>query len=148
MAESRIRYDRHKHSEAGFLELKQGSKPLLDCDRKTLLNLLFWLTYTEEGRTFLSNNRTRDGKNSVEEVEANLRRKFKDDFGIIDEALLDALIKGHLAADRWVGAHGRMPSEHARSELAHQERVYQHNIAFVMWSLWEDAMAHDFSMNW
>jgi hypothetical protein len=148
MYKSTISYDPSLNKTAGYYQLKEDKdKPLSAADKKQLLNLLFWLTYTKDGRDFVSTNRE-----SPERPEAAIRsallKKFRDDFGIIDEALRLALINAHLAADRWVQANNRMPDTKAALDRELHEGVYQQNISFVMWSLWEDAMGHDFSMNW
>jgi len=147
MSETKIVYDPRQSTEAGYWTLTPSSSPPLEArHRKTLLNLLFWLTYTDGGREFLRENRMPD--KSEDEVRKALRARFVDDYGIIDEGLLGALIDGHIAAVRWTLEDRRMPDVEAKKNREHWERVYQHNLAFIMWSLWEDAMGIDFSMVW
>jgi hypothetical protein len=148
MIKSIISYDPAKNEKAGFLVLSQHeSKPLQPSDKKRLLHLLFWLTFTEEGRKFVGDNRESKGL-PEDQIRAALLAKFNVDFGIIDAGLQVALINAHLAADRWVVANANMPDASAAAARQLQESVYQQNMSFVMWALWEDAMGHEFSMNW
>lgn len=147
MAETKIIYDPLANTEAGYYVLQDHpEKPLQARYRKRLLNLLFWLTYTEDGRNFLRENK--EPQKSEEEVRRALRERFLNDFGIIDEGLLGALIDGHIAAVRWVIEDAKMPDVNAKKNREHWERVYQHHLAFIMWSLWEDAMGTEFSVDW
>lgn len=148
MTQTRITYDPSKNEAAGYLEIVSGSPPLTENDKKTLLHLLFWLLHTREGRDLLRNNKPPAPGQDDDVVRANLREVFVNQFGILNRTLLDALINAHFAADRWVEANNRMPESAAQRDREHYEKVYQQNISFVMWMLWEDAMGHDFSMSW
>ena len=132
-------YDPNKNQNAGYVSLKQGT--VADSDKKTLLYLLFWLTYTEDGRVLLKKNRP-SATLTPEQASTNLSKVFNDEFGISEPALVTALVSGHLAADRFVAA--------ANGSLDKQtsEKIYEHNMSFVMWKLWEDSLNHEFSMNW
>ena len=143
----KIIYDPSRATAAGYYDFTPDQRqPPSAKDKKRLLNLLWWLVYTRDGRGFM--HATREPDLSAQEVRAALRSKFSEEFGIIDEALLNALIEGHIAAVRWLIANKRMPDASAQLELDTQERIYQHYMGFVMWSLWEDSMNVEFSALW
>lgn len=144
MYRSMISYDPNKAETAGYYKLTEVK--LADADKKMLLNYLFWLTYTQEGRGFLLKNRVSQGV-----AEDTVRTEFLKSFvtyGLIDVSLQNALINGHLAADRWTVANSKMPDAQALQDRETQERIFQQNVAFITWCLWEDAMGQGFSLLW
>jgi hypothetical protein len=147
MPAPKIIYDPSRANGAGYYDFTEDRvQPPASKDKKRLLNLLWWLVYTREGRTFM--HETREPQMTEQVVRDTLRERFSRQFGIIDEALLNALIEGHIAAVRWLIADHRMPAPQAQLDRDTQERIYQHYMGFVMWSLWEDAMNVEFSALW
>jgi len=131
----------------GQAPVKEPNPPLEARDRKSLLNLLFWLVNTREGNDFLEAH-VPPSTGSGTAIRESMRTEFINKFGILNVTLQDALIDGHFAATRWIQANKDMPSASAATAREENERVYQQKMSFVMWWLWEDAMGHDFSMLW
>jgi hypothetical protein len=147
MPAPKIIYDPTRAEGAGYYDfIEDRDKPPASKDKKRLLNLLWWLVYTREGRTFM--HETREPYLTDQAVRDALRDRFAKQFGIIDEALQNALIEGHIAAVRWLIADKQMPNAKAQVDRDTQEKIYQHYMGFVMWSLWEDAMNVEFSALW
>jgi len=138
-----INYDPNINLTAGTFVISQGSKPVSSADGNTLLNLLFWLTYTAEGRQFIKDNRL-GGQFTEDQIRSNFAAKLAQNFGLTDEGLLGAITNAHLAADRYITARASL----SRTDMDTQDKVYQQNLSFIMWTLWENALAHEFSMNW
>jgi hypothetical protein len=145
-----IKHDSSLNETAGFFDKPTAAvKPLSSTDKSTLLNLIWALTYTEDGRKILKENRPKKpaaGAAALDDAtaEKNLTKWIKDNFAIQDETLIGAVVAAHLAADAWIEAKDKLDTV----ELARQKKIYQQNVAVVTWMLWEDAMAHEFSMNW
>jgi hypothetical protein len=138
-----INYNPNINPNAGYVTIGPGNPQLSRTDGNTLLRLLHWVTYVREGRDFLKTNRL-GGALTEEQIAANFRNMLTQEFGLTDEGLQDALISAHLAADRYITAKNAASGP----EMNRQDKIYQQNISFVMWTLWENAMAHEFSMNW
>jgi hypothetical protein len=142
-----ISYDPTLNTRAGYVDIKDpaGSlAPLLPRDRQTLLFLLFKLMYTFEGRQFMRDNNVVDGK-LTDQKQQNLIAYFAEN-GVTDNAVQNALINAHIAAQDWADAYNAGATRDDDRQAA--EKVYLQNMAFVTWSLWEDAKAHEFSMGW
>jgi len=155
---SNIKWNSKLNVEAGFLEAKDpavgypaaaadAAKPKLSpTDAQTLLNLIWTLTYTEQGRKVLKENRPKKAHNGVvvteDQVRTNLTKWIKD-FGIHDSTVVQAVVEAHIAADAWIAEKLVDGVDQAK-----YEKIYQQNVAVVTWMLWEDAMGHEFSMNW
>jgi hypothetical protein len=142
-------YDPALNQNAGFDVLTPGAQPL-GADGKTLLRLLYWLTYTADGRQFLRANIT-FGPNAVAEpqIRANLTAQFAA-FNVVNAVILEAMIQTHLAADRWIEANQQVVAGDASKVAVRdtQELIYKQNLSVVTWWLWQDALNHEFSMLW
>jgi hypothetical protein len=142
-----IQYDPDKNEKAGYLEIDAAKSTMNPADRKTLLNLLWFITNTQEGRTLCRDNSPQPGEDygdpALEKYRVALRAAFQDR-GIIDAQLLYALVEGHLSARFWLQARNQGDI----AGMDRYEKVYQQYLSVITWNLWEDAQAHDFSMNW
>ena len=143
-----IDYDPLQTINAGFFALTPStSPPLRDSDKQTLLRLLFWMTYEVDGRGFITANR--EPAFTEPQIRAAwLAKLTSSDFGILDTRLQDAIIDGHLAASRYVAAFKNPTDPNRTATMALQEKIYQQNLSFVCWTLWENSLSHEFSMNW
>lgn len=146
---AKIEWTSTLNGDAGFFVPTDHAQKLSPSDKNTLLHLIWSLTYTEEGRKLLKENRPKKPAAGVPGVTPdlaakNLRKWIQANIPIPNATVVDAIISAHLAADAWIDAHGRDDFV----ERDRQEKIYQQNIAVVTWMLWEDAMAHEFSMNW
>lgn len=157
---TRINYDPTVNAKSGFLEIldapQDPNKPPASVDpnrpamrlqdKQTLLHLLFWLCSDVNGREFLSKWSTWRGPNAPTEasVRAALKSEFTIRLGQNKEAVVEALIEGHLAADRFVEA---IQSNNQKGAEEHEKRYLQ-QMAIVMWHLNEDVSDHEFSLLW
>jgi hypothetical protein len=153
--EFQISYDPSLNEKAGYVEITDPTGPdptnpgnplkaLAPRDRHTLLFLLFKLLYTFEGREFMRVNDVVAG-NLTAAKQANLIQYFAAN-GVTDVAVQTAIINSHIAAQNWADAF-KAGATHDPARWA-AEKAYMQNMAFVTWSLWEDAKAHEFSMGW
>jgi len=133
---------------AGYFETPKPDTtngPVKSADQKTLLNLLWWLNYTKDGRDFLKANRVINKDPSI------VANTFKDklaEYGITDPVLVSAITDAHFAANRYVNTIQSPPGAAREAALEIQEKIYQQNMSFICWKLWEDVQDHEFSMNW
>jgi hypothetical protein len=142
-----IQYDPEKNTNAGYLEIDGAKSTMNPADRNTLLNLLWFITNTEEGRTLCRVNSPEPGENPGDPALEKYRIALRDAFqarGVIDAQLLFALIEGHLSARFWVRARNKGDL----AAMDRYEKIYQQYLSVITWNIWEDAQAHDFSMNW
>ena len=143
-----ITFDPEINKKSGFLEIlaapqdpAKGPK-MRDKDRNTLLHLLFWLCSDVGGREFLA--KWKEPQEAEPDIRIELKNEFEKRLGTGKPELVEALINGHLAADRFVKAKAANDSQAA----ATQEQIYLKKMGVVMWYLNEDVSGHEFSLNW
>jgi len=156
---TRINYDPTVNANSGYLEIldapQDPTKPpasvdpnrpgMRPQDKQTLLHLLFWLCSDVRGRDFIGRWSTWRGEKASEaDIKIELRKEFRARLGPNKDDLIEALIEGHLAADRFVQA----TNNNDQDAAAIQERLYLKNMAIVMWHLNEDVSGHEFSLLW
>jgi hypothetical protein len=111
-------------------------------DGKTLLRLMHWALYTQEGRNFLF-ARKPDAKGQLDEkARTELIDKFKE-AGVGSEDVQNAIVEAHVAAHQWVAARKTDSADKRQAE-----KVYLQKMSFVTWCLFEDLKNHEFSLLW
>jgi hypothetical protein len=143
---SDIHYDPSLNGEAGYVEISdpQGEQPLRERDRQTLLYVLFQILYTKPGRDLMRDNKPIKGQFDEAKKET-LRRAFQE-MGITDLKVRESIIDAHEAAQNWADAFKAGAKQN--NVLEYNEKIYLQQMAFITWSLWEDAKGHEFSMGW
>ena len=146
VARTTITFNRALNGTAGHFKVVPDSDIDAD-DGQTLLHLIFFLTYTREGRQLLRNNRPLRPKGSqltaaqaTERLKAELRRSFPK----LEDDVLNLVIEAHLAAD----AFAALPDTASAAERQPREAAYSERVMAVLGALHDDAMGHEFSMNW
>ena len=147
MDEIATTYDPNLIDTAGFLTLPipDPNRPIGDYG-KTLLHLLFWLTYTQKGREFLGQNHVKDANPPEPRKQAirdALRTEFAN-FNVDNEAVVTALTDAHFAAEDWVKAN----NANSLVERDKFEAIYKQNMSVVTWWLWEESLGNNFSLLW
>jgi hypothetical protein len=138
-----ITYDPTLRDKAGFVQIDKTK--LRDQDGQTLLYLLFWMLYTEDGRKLLKDNEPGTDGQLLPEQRANLVKKFAE-YGVTSPDLQNAILDAHVAGHNWTVAFGAGQSQDTARALC--EKVYLQKIAFILWCVWEDAKGHEFSLAW
>jgi hypothetical protein len=145
-------YDPSLHGRAGGIILPgPGGSNTLGKDGDTLLALLHYLTYTTAGRAELDSrgyavigDPQPTGPTPGEvTVRAQLTTIFNDR-GEKRSVVVEALLDSHVAGARWVAYHKAGKT----AERDKQEAIYKQAVSVITWALWEDGIAHEFSMLW
>lgn len=141
-----IDYDPALADSAGRLKISDGTQPLKPPNGDTLLHLLFFLIYTQEGLDLLRANGP-DSAATPELAKANLKAKLLQQFPTIDDrpdSVLDPVIDAHFAADWYVKAVNANDS----AGKAEYQSLYSQKLLVILGELHDDALAHEFSMLW
>ncbi|HKP59743.1 MAG TPA: hypothetical protein VJV78_23630 [Polyangiales bacterium] len=147
MADIATTYNPKLTVDAGFFNAvtEDQDRPIGE-NGKTLLHLLFWLTYTKLGREFLAKNHVEDAEPTgprIEAIRAALREEFLK-FNVDNEVVVTALTDAHLAAEDWVKAN----TAGSLVERDKFEAIYKQNMSVVTWWLWEESLGNNFSLLW
>lgn len=144
IARTQISYDPNLVQNKGFLKISDGTPPLTPPNGDTLLHLLFFLIYTQEGLDLLQANKPTSGGTLVQ-AKANLKAALLALFPTIEDgrpdSVLDPVIDAHFAADGYVTAKNSV-------EQAQYQAIYAQKLLVILGELHDDAMAHEFSMLW
>lgn len=146
VARTSIEFNRTLNATAGHFKVVPDST-IEPEDGQTLLHLVFFLTYTREGRQLLRDNRPLRPKGpplTAAQAGERLRVALRRSFPKLKDDVLDLVIETHLAAD----AFAALPNTATAAEREPREAAYSQRIMAVLGALHDDAMAHEFSMNW
>ncbi len=147
IARTEIDYDPTLGGNVGFLKIAGGTPPLKPPNGDTLLHLLFFLIYTQDGWNLLQANKPTSAA-TPEQARANLKAALLQLFPTIDtnrpDSVLDPVIDAHFAADQYVAAVAAKDS----AGQAQYQAVYSQKLLAILGELHDDAMAHEFSMLW
>jgi len=142
-----IDYDPTLAATRGYLAIASGTPPLRPPHGDTLLHLLFFLIYTQEGGELLRANGPTSAA-TPEQAKDNLKAALLRRFPTIDsgrpDSVLDPVIDAHFAADWYVGA---VKAKSLGNQAAYQA-MYAQKLLAILGELHDDAMAHEFSMLW
>jgi hypothetical protein len=127
--------------DVGFLTMDDGG-PALGSDGGNVLRLLFYLTYTSDGRNLLLSNKV-DTPETRKAITEALKNKFR---GLQDERIAIAL-DAHFAAGAYVAAF-ESDSRDKLEEMARQQEIYRQRLLAILGALYDDAMGRDFSCVW
>jgi hypothetical protein len=140
---SEISYDPTLGAQAGGVIIDKTK--LRPQDGKTLLFMLFTLLYTEAGRAFLDAN-VPSATGQLAPANRQNIVNYCNDFGVTGPDLQNAIVDAHVAGHLWKLAYDKgQPGDIDRQN---QEKVYLQKMSFIMWSVWEDAKGHEFSLLW
>jgi hypothetical protein len=160
---SSIVFDQNTYNNAGHVQLVDypdppadpaGPKKLSKADHDSLSFLVFYMTYTFEGRKLWKDNSPGynpvDGNNLDPAVaKANLMAALLQQFPGVPALDREALIDSHIAGSLYVQAFRANPqTDQTRATMAAQEFIYKQKLAFICSELYEDSLGHDFSMSW
>jgi hypothetical protein len=139
-----IEYDPKLAQVAGCLEITNGAPPIVAPNGDSLLHLAFYLVYTAEGRQLLRDNRPWGDASEVAQVRANLKTTLRGRFPTLADDRLDTVIDAHFAADGYVSAVQTNDSQ----QMARQQAIYSQKLLAILGALHDDAMGHNFSLDW
>jgi hypothetical protein len=115
----------------------------------SLLHLVYYLIYDQDGRTFLRAlkvglpNPAQPGTNHTDvTIRAALRAKFLS-YGVSGTAQ-DAMIGVHFAGNAWVAAH-RANDLVARDQA---EATFKQQMSAITWALWDEGTGPLFPLPW
>src|ERR1041384_6263893 len=100
-----IEYEEGRSERVGYLKIEPGLPPMTSPDADTVLHLLFYLTYTQEGRSLLLKYTfDRDDKEQLAPgtTRATLKAALQAAFPGMGDDRLEIALDGHFAA----GAYG------------------------------------------
>jgi hypothetical protein len=147
IARTAIAYDPTLVGDKGYLTISDGTPPLRPPNGDTLLHLLFFLIYTQEGLDLLQANGPTSAATPAQ-AKANLKAALLGRFPTIDsdrpESVLDPVIDAHFAADWYVEA---VKTKDPVGQAEYQA-LYAQKLLAILGELHDDAMAHEFSMLW
>lgn len=147
IARTAIEYDPKIIETKGYLTISDGEPALRPPNGDTLLHLLFFLIYTQEGFELLDANRPTTAA-APEQARASLKAALLRRFPTIDDdrpdSVLDPVIDAHFAADRYVAA----VEQDNTDDQAEYRAMYSQKLLAILGELHDDAMAHEFSMLW
>ncbi|HET7504385.1 MAG TPA: hypothetical protein VFK02_25360 [Kofleriaceae bacterium] len=125
------------------MKIDPGTPQISPPDGDRLLHLLFFLTYTADGRALLKSNSPYHEKTvSEDEAKQNLWKALRASFSAVSDDAIMRVIDMHLAADEFAAASAN------NAPTAQQEAIYSQKLLAVLGSLYDDAMGHEFSLNW
>lgn len=147
IARTAIDYDSTLSGNAGYLKIASGTPPLKPPNGDTLLHLLFFLIYTQDGLDLLRASGPTSAA-TPELAKANLKAALLQLFPTIEDdrpdSVLDPVIDAHFAADWYVEAVKAKDS----AGQAEYQALYSQKLLAILGELHDDAMAHEFSMIW
>jgi hypothetical protein len=127
--------------DVGFLAMSDGG-PALGSDGGTVLRLLFYLTYTYEGRTLLLDNATES-----DATRATLKGALEKKFPELESDRLDIALDAHFAAGAYVAAFESNAPDKA-DQMGKLQEIYRQRLLAILGALYDDAMGRDFSCVW
>jgi hypothetical protein len=144
---SGIDYEEGRAERVGYLKIEPGTPSMVSPDSDTVLRLLFFLTYTEEGRSLLLEYTfDRDQRDQLvpgktrQELKAELQKHFPS----LDNARLEITLDAHFAAGAYVAAF----KTSAHDQLLPLQDLYKQKLAAMLGALYDDSMGRDFSCIW
>jgi hypothetical protein len=145
IARTEIDYDPRLAEAKGYLKISNGAPALRPNNGDTLLHLLFFLIYTQDGFDLLRANGPTSAA-TPEQAKANLKAALLRRFPTIDaqRPVLDPVIEAHFAADGYVAA----VRDNNTKEQDEYRAEYSQKLLAILGELHDDAMAHEFSMLW
>lgn len=147
IARREITYDPTLAEDKGYLRISNGTPPLKPPHGDTLLHLLFFLIYTQEGWDLLRTNGPTSAATPAL-AKANLKAALLRLFPTIEtnrpDSVLDPVIDAHFAADWYVEAVKAKDTD----GQAEYQTLYSQKLLAILGELHDDAMAHEFSMLW
>jgi len=141
-----IAYEEGRSERVGYLKIEPGEPPMTSPDRDTVLRLLFYLTYTKEGRSLLLEYTfDRDEKDGLPtgRTREMLKAELRSEFPLLDDDRLEIALDAHFAAGAYVAAVKTAPGK----TLPLQE-IYKQKLAAMLGALYDDSMGRDFSCIW
>jgi hypothetical protein len=147
IARTEISYDSELAEAKGYLRISDGTPRLKPPNGDTLLHLLFFLIYTQDGFDLLRANGPTTAATPAQ-AKANLKAQLLLRYPTIEtgrsDSVLDPVIEAHFAADQYVAAVNQSDSK-AQAEY---REAYSQKLLAILGELHDDAMAHEFSMLW
>jgi hypothetical protein len=147
IARTEITYDSELAEAKGYLRISDGTPRLKPPNGDTLLHLLFFLIYTQDGFDLLRANGPTTAATPAQAKE-NLKAQLLLRFPTIEtgrpDSVLDPVIEAHFAADQYVEAVNQNDS---KAQVEYRE-AYSQKLLAILGELHDDAMAHEFSMLW
>ena len=142
-----IEFDNDVNTGSGYLALAPeeggpGVPPLRAADTDTLLHLLFFLTYTKEGRKLLADNEP--WVKPEGQARTALQAFFGQRWPGIPQSVRNALIEAHFSAATYREAQ----KNNLTKDMAQAEARYSEQLRTVTGQLFADGHKHEFSMNW
>lgn len=141
-----IEYEEGRAERTGYLRIEPGDPPMGSPDRDSVLHLLVYLTYTEEGRSLLLDNAfDRDARDKlpVGTTRAKLKDALRAKFPGLEDDRLEIALDGHFAAGEYVAACKTDPAN-----MAQPQRIYKQKLTAMLGALYDDSMSRDFSCIW
>jgi hypothetical protein len=147
VARTEITYDAKLAEDKGYLRISDDTPRLKPPNGDTLLHLLFFLIYTQEGFDLLRANGPTTAATPAQ-AKANLKAQLLLRFPTIEagrpDSVLDPVIEAHFAADQYVEA---VNQDDGKAQDEYRE-AYSQKLLAILGELHDDAMAHEFSMLW
>jgi hypothetical protein len=147
IARTEISYDSELAEAKGYLRISDGTPRLKPPNGDTLLHLLFFLIYTQDGFDLLRANGPTTAATPAQ-AKANLKAQLLLRYPTIEtgrsDSVLDPVIEAHFAADQYVAAVNQSDSD----GQAEYREAYSQKLLAILGELHDDAMAHEFSMLW
>jgi hypothetical protein len=140
-----IEYEDGRSKRVGYLRIEPGDPPMTSRDGDTVLHLLFYLTYTDEGRSLLLEYTfDRDAKEDrpVGNTRATLKALLRDKFPYLGDDRLEIALDAHFAAGEYVATR----NDPGKAEPL--EGIYKQKLAAMLGALHDDSMGRDFSCIW
>jgi hypothetical protein len=114
-------------------------------DHDSLSYLVFYMTYSRQGKALWAANRPYGGT-TPEQAKTALMTRLQADFAGVPAPEREALIDAHIAASLYQNA--TIGGNQNPDEAARQATIYKQKIAYICGQLYEHGLAHDFSMSW
>jgi hypothetical protein len=149
VGQDQIAYDANVNTTRGFFKDREADlgppafrrAPSM-ADGNRLLHILFFLVYTQEGRKLLDDNRT---FRPEPEIRANVKGEIQKLFGgQIPDDVLEAIVKAHIAGDKYVNA----KIANNQTDMTAQSTAYSEQLCLLLGKLHDDAMVYEFSCGW
>ena len=153
---AKINFDPELGRVAGFLSVEDDAENPILGHGKTLLNFLHWVAYTRAGRDKIHALQIRERHSPTERQQ--ILDRVKSDLlipsGVTNAADISAFQSAHEAAGLYVEVHEHLRSPTTppaelpalRKKLDEYDKIYQMNMSFIAWRLWEHSLDHEFSI--
>jgi len=142
-----IEYEEGRAEKTGYLTIGPGDPAMSSSDAASILHLLFYLVYTQEGRSLLLDNAfDRDATNNLPPgtTRARLKAALRARFPELEDARLEIALDAHFAAGEYAAADKQ--GDHVT--MQRQQDIYKQKLTATLGALYDDSMSRDFSFVW